>query len=68
MGIARVSKKCPACGEYIWVGEKIAKQKIGKKIEWVHEACYKPRWFTKKRSRLAKETKKLDENFWKTVS
>ena len=59
-GVARYSRKCPKCGNYIFTGNKIARQKVGKRIVWVHESCYIP-------ARLEKEVKKLDTEFKRVI-
>ena len=65
MAKARYSRRCPTCQKYIFVGAEVTKQRIDKKIVWVHKECWKPMDYMK--SRLAREIKQLDNDFKKTI-
>lgn len=65
MGIARYSRKCPACDKYIFAGQEVAKQRVNRRIVWVHKECKESRDY--KKSRLEKEIKQLDNDFKQTV-
>ena len=56
MAIAGYPRRCPKCGETIFKGDKIERQTVVGKKDWVHEHCYMP-------PGLQKEVDRLDNEF-----
>jgi len=55
-GVARYSRECPLCHQYIFVGDRIARRRMSGRFVWVHEGCHMP-------ARLGREVKRLDREF-----